>query len=151
MDSPQERTAGPLSPERARGLVIDLERRGLDTNRITVDASPSTTAATTGRTDQRSVARPAVRVAGGLFAGALIGLVLGLIVGSMLETATGAIVLATAIGAAIVGGLVGLYSRLPMNTEVSDVDSGVTSTVRVDVSGLPEDDVETVERLLATP
>lgn len=150
MSTSQERTSASLNPDQARDLVIELERSGLDTSRIQVDAAPPISAEAIGRTDGRTVKRPGLRVAGGLIVGAAVGLVLGLIVGSMSDTATSAIVLALTIGAAIIGGLVGLYSRLSMSTELTDVDSGVTSTVRIDVSGLDHDDIETIDRLLAT-
>lgn len=150
MSTEQELLSPRLDPERARNLVLALERRGLDTNRIHVDALPPVSTASTSKVDRRAVTRPGQRVAVGMVAGAVAGVVIGLVAAAVFDTRTGATILAVAIGAALVGGLAGLYSRLAMSTELSDVDSGRTATVRVDVLGLPESEVADIGKAIAS-
>lgn len=144
-----ELTSAPLTPDEARDLVLDLERTGVDTGRIHVDSAPPTNRATTGQVDQATVTRPALRAGLGLIAGALLGLLIGLAVAAIGDTALGPTLLATIVGAGLVGALTGLYVRLPVNTEVSDVATGTRSTVRVDIAGLAESDVSDIEQNLA--
>lgn len=83
----------------------------------------------------------------GLAAGAAVGLLLGVIIVSLGDLPAGT-VLGTAIAGALLGGLFGLYRRLPVNTDVVDVDAGRDSIVRVDVQGLDDDDLHQVEELI---
>lgn len=147
----QEHLISPrLPPDRARDLVLRLERTGLETGRILVDVPPPLTAAAGSEADRRAVTRPGLRVIAGILGGAVIGLLVGLILAPIIDTPTVATVVALVIGASLVGGLAALYWRLAMSTELPDVDSGRTSVVRVDVAGLADDEVSTIDRILAS-
>ena len=150
MNAMDELTSPPLDPDRARSLVLSIERAGIDTERIHVDAEPPRSTEGTSQVDRKTLTRPGARVVTGLVAGALVGLVGGLIVSAFLDVSTAAVVVATTIGSAVIGALAGLYSRLPMSTELSDTDSGGSSTVRVDISGLSRSDVDAVAQALGS-
>ncbi len=79
----------------------------------------------------------------------LIGLLIGSGVAAIAGTALAPTLIAAIVAAGLLGGLTGLYLRLPMNTEVTDVDTGTWSTVRVDIAGLDESDVNEIQEDLA--
>ena len=141
------RSSQPLPPERARKLVVDLEHEGLETSRINVVTEPSTSMTETARTDRRTMARPASRVAVGAAGGLVTGLLVGLIVVA-LGAPAGPTMLAAATAGTLLGGLVGLYRRLPMNTEIVDADAGGDAVIKIDLRGLEPARIAAVDELL---
>lgn len=130
----------PLPPDDARSLVVDLEHTGLDSQTIAVATAPVSTPAQMARSDQRSITRPAKRVA----LGAGLGLVLGLALGAGGAIATDAsaaqLLVPMAIVATLMGGLIGLYSRLTMHRDMADIDGGGRSIVSVDLTNVDDAD-----------
>ncbi len=148
--STAERSSPCLPPDQIRNLVVELEQMGIESSRIDVVADPATSVEATSKVDRETMARPAGRAA----KGAVIGLVVGLVIGALLVTLAdglpNAILLATAIAGVALGALFGLYSRLPVTTDVVDVETGQDSYVRVDVSGMDDDTIADVERLVTS-
>ncbi len=138
----------PLGPEQARELVLALERSGIDTGRIHVDTAAPLSSATTSRIDRQALSRPGARVAAGMVGGLVVGSIIGLVAAALVDVSTGIVVVAMAVGATVLGGLIGLYSQLPTSSEVSDTDGGHPTSIRVDVSGLAAEDVEAVRSQL---
>lgn len=145
--STTERQSPCLPPERVRDLVLELEKHGLESSRIDVVVAPTRSVEATSQVDQASFARPVGRAALGLAIGAVVGLLLGLVIVSLGDLPVGT-VLGSTIAGGLLGALFGLYRRLPVNTDVVDVDAGRDSIVRVDVSGLDDDEVHQVEELI---
>lgn len=137
-----------LPSNQIRELVVDIEHLGVDSSRLAVTADPARSTTETSRVDRRTVARPALRVGMGLVAGVLLGLAVGLVVVAVTDALTAPTLLGLAIGGALLGGLAGLYARLTMNTDVSDVDAGQGSRLVVDVEGLDEETVAAVRGLI---
>ncbi len=146
--SPKERQSPCLPPDRARDLVVELEKHGVESSRIDVVVAPARSMENTSRVDQTSFARPVSRAALGLVVGAVAGVLLGLIIVSLGDLPVGT-VLGSAIAGALLGALFGLYRRLPVNTDVVDVDAGSDSIVRVDVGDLDDHEVNEVEELIS--
>lgn len=140
------RRSGPLPPDELRRLVLDLEHSGVETQRISVLAVPPTSVRGMSRVDERSVARPASRVGAGAVAGAVLGAALALVLTTTAGLAAGPTIVALTIGGLIIGALFELYVRLPMSTELPDVDTGQMATVEVDVVGLEADEVTGIDR-----
>ncbi len=98
--------------------------------------------------DAEETTRLARRVVIGAAAGLVAGLVIAAVAMGLFEAAAGPTLASLSIAGSIIGGLVGLYSRLSMNTQLFDVDTGQESTVRVDVYGLDEDKAKALDNLL---
>ncbi len=146
--SNMERQSPCLPPDRVRDLVVDLERHGLESSRIDVVVAPARSMEATSKVDQASFARPVGRAAIGLAVGAVAGAVLGGIIVYLSSDLPVGTVLGAAIAGALLGALFGLYRRLPVNTDVVDVEAGRKSIVRVDVAGLDDEEVHEVEELI---
>lgn len=128
-----------LSANRIRSLVVDIERLGVDASRISVEAEPPRTAAEVGGVDGASVSRPASRVAVAAATGVVVGILIALVVVGTADVPAAPTLLIAVLAGAILGGLAGLYSRLAVNNEVSDVDTGQLSFINVDTEGLNHD------------
>ncbi len=146
--SSAERTSACMPPDKIRDLVVELEQMGVDSSRIDVVAEPAQSVEATSRVDRETMARPAGRA--GLGAG--IGLVAGLVIGGLLviliDTLPAGVILGAAIAGLLLGALFGMYSRLPVTTDVVDTDTGQNSYVRIDISDMDADEVRSVERLV---
>jgi hypothetical protein len=138
MNRPDQHSSRPLGPDAAYDLVVELEHLGLETDRITLDTPLPISTARTGRVDQAALRRPLRRVAGGLMVGAVIGLIHGLVAVLLTDAGLAPSLAVGSMLGIVIGGLVGLYWRLPMSTEVSDVDTGGPSVVTVDLEDLDD-------------
>jgi hypothetical protein len=134
MNRPDQHSSRPLGPDAAYDLVVELEHLGLETDRITLDTPLPISTARTGRVDQAALRR----VAGGLMVGAVIGLIHGLVAVLLTDAGLAPSLAVGSMLGIVIGGLVGLYWRLPMSTEVSDVDTGGPSVVTVDLEDLDD-------------
>ena len=137
----------PLPPDAARGLVVDLEHLGIEASAVSVETSSPVTTRETARVDQASFARPSNRVAQGAAIGAALGLLAAAII-AFSSDATFAQALPAIIAGVALGGLAGLYSRLPLNRDVAAVDSGGPSVITIDLRDLSQDQVDRARNLV---
>ncbi len=137
----------PLSPDKAHDLVLDLERQGVETDKIGVDTAAPRTVAEVSAVDNATVRRQGRRVAVGAVAGAAVGVALALIA---LAVADGLRWPPTVITAALVGTLLGalvsLYAGLEASTEVDDVDSGGPTVIETRVADMGQGKADDVRR-----
>jgi len=120
---------------------------GVDSSRIDVVAEPARSAEATGQVDRATLTRPAGRAALGAAVGLIAGLLLGWLLFAVSDLPAG-IILATAIAGVALGALFAMYSRLPVSTDVVDVETGQNSYVKVDVSDMDGEEISNVERLV---
>ncbi len=72
-------------------------------------------------------------------AGVVVGILIALVIVGAADVPAAPTLLIAVLAGAILGGLAGLYSRLAVNNEVSDVDTGQRSFISVDTDGLNHD------------
>jgi hypothetical protein len=133
----------------ARRAALSLEQIGIDNTRVTMDAIPTAGPRVADRQeDARTVERPRRQAVQGMVVGGVIGAALGASVGVVVD----AIPLVAAIGlfaipGATLGGMYGVFTRLPANPEVAEADAaagGGTVVLAVDLTALEDADRQAV-------
>lgn len=125
----------------ARRASMAIESLGIDSSKVHVDARADLTdIVAESHVDSAAVQRPRNRAIAGAVIGAVIGAVVGVVVGLVSDVLPAGVALALfIIPGAIIGALLGLYSRLETNPEITDADAGGPVRLTVDLTDLDAD------------
>jgi hypothetical protein len=122
----------------ARRASLAIERLGIDSSRVHVDAKADLTSHTAeSRVDSASMQRPRHRAVVGAIVGGIVGAAIGLVLGLVMDVIpTGAALALFTIPGVIIGALFGLYSRLETSSDISDTAAGGPVKLTVDLTAL---------------
>ncbi len=131
-------TSEELPPVEAHELIVELEHAGVPPRVITIDTTGERSTKQLVDADRRSIQRLVSRVS----IGALVGLTAGLGIGlftylTTSESAAVSFVFPT-IASTLLGSLYGLYSRLSLHRNISDLDMAEAARVSVDLHELDD-------------
>ena len=138
--------------EAARRASLAIESLGIDSSKVHVDARADLTdIVAESHVDSAAIQRPRNRAIAGALIGGIIGGVVGVVVGLVSDVVPLWIaVVLFLIPGHIIGALIGLYSRLETNTEITDADAGGAVRLTVDLTDLGADErASTLEKLRA--